>query len=160
MPLTVWTSVDAAKAAAASPEAEAVKAAFGDMVDKSDPKHQPYHNIIVFDKDFIPVAESPVVHQTALFMPTDVNVAEFEAKWANSIKGSEGVEGLIAGTAGWGQDDVEFPDGKKKVFLAVAGWKSIDAAKAVADKAKEDFKEIAGYAQHTMVRFSVFTKNK
>lgn len=156
----MWSSLDAAKAAAASPEAVAAKAAFGDLVDTSNPKHQPYHNIITFDKDFAPVAESPVVHLTALFLPADVNVADFEATWKNSVKGSDGIEGLIAGAAGWGQDDVDFPDGKKKVFLATAGWKSVDAAKAVADKAKDDFKELAAFTQHHQVRFTVLTKNK
>lgn len=156
----MWSSLDAAKAAAASPEAEKVKAAFQEVADTSG-ELLPYHNVVVFDKDFTPVAESPVVHLNAVFLPTDVNVAEFEAAFQDGLKSWGGAEGWIAGVYGWGQDELDSPKiGKKKVFLAAAGWTSVDAAKAVGAKAKEGFKPLEKYSAHTQARFTTLTKHK
>lgn len=130
------------------------------MADTSG-EHQPYHNIVQFDKDFKPVAEAPIVHLHAFFLPLDVNVADFEAVWAEGVKAWGGADGWVAGAAGWGQDPADLPKiGKVKVFLTVAGWTSIDAAKAAADKAKGAFTGLEKYGQNTQSRFTTLTKHK
>lgn len=156
----MWSSLETAKAAEASSDADEAKGVFMELLDTTA-EHKPYHNIIVFNKDFAPVAESPIVHLTAVFLPLDVNVAEFDAAWVECVKGWGGAEGWVAGAAGWGQDDVDVPKlGKQKVFLLSAGWTSVDAAQAATEKAKESFKTIEKFSEHTQTRFTKLTKHK
>lgn len=131
------------------------------MVDTSNPAVKPHHNLFVFDKDFVPVADAPVVQMTAMFFPPSVSTADFEVAWNNGIKSFSGVDGWIAGTHGWGQEEFEHPSaGKVKVFMAAAGWASIEKAVAGSEKAREGFAGLDKFGQQVSARFTTLTKVK
>lgn len=70
--------MDAAKAARSNPDASEVRKAFEQLIDTSNLDIKPHHNISSLNSDFSPVADSPVVQQTVIFLPTTVDKAEFD----------------------------------------------------------------------------------
>lgn len=153
--------MDAAKAAQSTPEAAQAKAAFDQITDTSNPAVTPHHNIFVFDKDFVPVADTPIVQMTTMFFPPTVSTADFEAAWNNGMKSFSGVDGWIAGTHGWALQEFDHPvAGKKKVFMAAAGWESIEKAVAGGEKVKGGFEGLEKFGQQVSARFTSLTKVK
>ncbi|KAI3398488.1 hypothetical protein diail_9170 [Diaporthe ilicicola] len=157
----VWSSADAAKAAAASPHAAEVKKLFEEILDKSNPEAQPVHNLFTLDGDFAKVAESPVVQIAATFVPTSVSSSDFEAAFNDVVKAGGPPDGFLAGAHGWGAQEIDHPKaGKSKVFLATSGWASEDKAKAASSGAQKMFEPLKKFTEHHHVRTTVLTKEK
>lgn len=126
----MWDSIEAVKAAHDNPDHKAAFESLAAFEDKSNPAVKTYHNIFEFNNDFEAVAGAPVVMFNALVVPA-AQQAELDAAWAEVVKGGQPA-GLVAGTHGWGAQEVDTPDaGKGMVFLAASGWESKEAAEAV-----------------------------
>lgn len=156
----MWSSPDAAKAAASSPQAAEVKKLFDEILDKSNPEVRPVHNIFTLHGDFVKAAESPVTQFAATFVPP-ASAADFEATFNEVVKAGGQPDGFIAGAHGWGAEEIEHPKaGKVKVFLAASGWASDEKAKAAGAGGQKIFEPLKKFAEHHHVRTAVLTKEK
>lgn len=154
--------MDAVKAAHASPEAAQIKAALESLADTSNPALKPRHNVFTLNSDAAAVVAAPVTQLSAFVLPTSVSKEDFAATFEESVKGSAGVDGVIAGAHGFSEEQVDLPDGSKaNVFLIISGWESIEKAKAAREGSKAAFAPMAKFGdalKNEHVRYSTFTK--
>ncbi|KAK2604857.1 hypothetical protein N8I77_007753 [Diaporthe amygdali] len=159
--IDIWSSADAAKAAASSSHAAEVKKLFEEILDKSNPEVRPVHNLFTLNGDFVKVAESPVVQIAATIVPTSVSASDFEAAFNDVVKAGGAPDGFVAGAHGWGAEEIDHPKaGKSKVFLATSGWTSEDKANAARSGAEKTFEPLKKFTEHHHVRTTVLTKEK
>ncbi|KAJ4391452.1 hypothetical protein N0V93_005069 [Gnomoniopsis smithogilvyi] len=144
--LALWDSIDSVTAAHASPDHKAAFESLGAIEDKSNPAIKAHHDVFSFNNDFAAVAEAPAVMFNILVVPA-AQQAELDAAWAEVVKGDH-PPGLIAGTHGWGSQEVDVPEiGKGKAFLAVSGWESAAAAEAVKTSAADKGKSLEKFGK-------------
>lgn len=153
--------MDAVKAAHSSPEGIKFREDFEKIMDTSNPAIKAHHNTFVFTNDFAPVADAPVVEQTIFFVPTSVNKAEFTATWEEALKSWNAPAGWIAGTFGWGEEEIDQPphlgNGKCNPFLAAAGWESIEKAQASREVSQAAFEPLKKFGITPEMAHSRFT---
>lgn len=162
----VWESVDAVNAAHNSPEGAKFRADIEAVTDTSNPELKIHINTFVFTNDYAPVADAAITEQTFMFVDPSVNQADFVAVWEEALKGWTSPPGWITGTYGWAEGEVDNPPqlgaGKSKVFLASAGWESLDKAKAGISVSKTAFEPLVTKfglkPEQVHSRFTVLTK--
>lgn len=109
------------------------------------------------------MADSPVIQQTFIFLPTTVVKADFDTAWAAAIKGFKDapLDGWKAGAHGWGSEEIEHKEaGKSKVFLAISGWESHEKALAASEKAQGNFAGLEKFGQTFHIRYTTLSKVK
>ncbi|KAG8165838.1 hypothetical protein KVR01_004390 [Diaporthe batatas] len=156
----VWSSPDAAKAAAESPQAAAMKKLLEEILDKSNPEARPVHNLFTLTGDFVKVAEAPVTQFAVTFVPP-ASATDFEAAFNEVVKACGSPDGFVAGAHGWGAEEVDHPKaGKVKAFLSTSGWVSEEKAKAGGAGAQKTFEPLRKFTDHHHLRTTILTKDK
>lgn len=135
------------------------KAAFEALAaieDKSNPAVKAHHDVFSFNDDFAAAAAAPVVMFNIIVVPP-AQQAELDGVWSELVKGDH-PSGFVAGTHGWGQQEVDVPEvGKGKAFMAVSGWESAAAAEAVKASAADKGKSLEKFGK-SHVRLVTLTK--
>ncbi|KAL0939900.1 rieske domain-containing protein [Colletotrichum truncatum] len=134
----VWSSVEAADAAKQSPDGQAMRSLWGQVIDMSSPSGPVLPWTGYFDlkgDDFAKVADAKVVLLTGCYLSVDVDAGAFQEKWQSLMRAqasSGGVtKGYVAGAHGWSIGEIVHKGEKKKVFMVATGWESEDDVKAV-----------------------------
>ncbi|TLD30616.1 hypothetical protein PspLS_01712 [Pyricularia sp. CBS 133598] len=128
--LTTWASEDAAKAAESSAAFGEIEGILANVIDTSSA--QPYTNLVSLNKPFDSIA-SPVTRIIAIFLPASVDKAAFAAKieaMEATIAGAN-IPGFKGAVHGWAANQIEHPSlpgGPANIFVAVAGWESVEAS--------------------------------
>lgn len=121
--------MDAAKAAESSSAFSEIEGILAGVIDTSGA--QPYTNLVSLNKPFSSIV-SPVTRIIAIILPATVDKAAFAAELEASIATAE-TPGFKGAVYGWAADRMEHPSvpgGPANIFVALAGWESVESSKA------------------------------